>query len=83
MKLGGLTLAAVLAFTMAIGGTSASAADTNATIDVGSLHEVLNLDNTANGGAGLTRHLMATCMKVCSNLTTTARLKTCWPLALR
>ncbi len=54
MKLGGLTLAAVLAFTMAIGGTSASAADTNATIDVGSLHEVLNLDNTANGGAGLT-----------------------------
>jgi peptide/nickel transport system substrate-binding protein len=54
MKLGGLGLAAVLAFTMSIGGTSAIAASSNATIDIGTLHEVQNLDNTANGGAGLT-----------------------------
>lgn len=54
MKLGGITLAAVLAVTLTLGGTSASAASSDATIDVGSLHEVLNLDNTANGGAGLT-----------------------------
>lgn len=54
MKLSGLGLAAVLAFTMTIGGTSANAASSDATINIGTLHEVQNLDNTANGGAGLT-----------------------------
>ncbi|HEX7404478.1 MAG TPA: ABC transporter substrate-binding protein [Candidatus Nanopelagicaceae bacterium] len=54
MKLGGITLAAVVAVSLTLGGTSASAANSNATIDIGTLHEVLNLDNTANGGAGLT-----------------------------
>lgn len=43
-----------LALSMTTGSLSASAADINATIDIGTLHEVLNLDNTANGGAGLT-----------------------------
>ncbi|HUW86979.1 MAG TPA: ABC transporter substrate-binding protein [Candidatus Paceibacterota bacterium] len=54
MKLGGITLVVALALTMTTGSLSASAADSNATIDVGTLHEVQNLDNTANGGAGLT-----------------------------
>jgi len=54
MKLGGIALAAAVAVSMTLGGTSASAANSDATIDIGSLHEVQNLDNTANGGAGLT-----------------------------
>lgn len=54
MKLGGITLAVVVAVSMTLGGTSASAANSDAIIDIGSLHEVQNLDNTANGGAGLT-----------------------------
>jgi peptide/nickel transport system substrate-binding protein len=54
MKFGGITLAAVVAVSMTLGGTSASAASTDSTINIGSLHEVQNLDNTANGGAGLT-----------------------------
>jgi peptide/nickel transport system substrate-binding protein len=54
MKFGGITLAVVVAITMTLSGTSASAANTGATIDVGTLHEVQNLDNTANGGAGIT-----------------------------
>jgi len=54
MKLGGITLAVVVAVSLTLGGTSASAASNDATIDIGTLHEVQNLDNTANGGAGLT-----------------------------
>lgn len=54
MKFGGITLAAVVAVSMTFGGASASAASSDATINIGSLHEVQNLDNTANGGAGLT-----------------------------
>ncbi len=54
MKLGGIAVAAAVAMSMTLGGTSASAANSNATIDIGTLHEVQNLDNTANGGAGLT-----------------------------
>jgi peptide/nickel transport system substrate-binding protein len=54
MKFGGITLAVIVAITMTLSGTSASAANTGATIDVGTLHEVQNLDNTANGGAGIT-----------------------------
>ena len=54
MKLGGITLVVALALSMTTGSFAANAADNNATIDVGTLHEVQNLDNTANGGAGLT-----------------------------
>lgn len=53
MNLGGIALAALVAVSMTLGGSSASAANSNATIDIGTLHEVQNLDNTATGGAGL------------------------------
>lgn len=53
MKLGWLTFVAALALSMTTGSFGASATYNYETIDIGTLHEVQDLDYTANGGAGL------------------------------
>lgn len=54
-KIGTVALAGALALTLAV--PTASAANSNATINVGSLYEPQNLDNTAGGGQGVTEAL--------------------------
>lgn len=57
VKIGKLALAGALVLTLAAGTSNASAANSSATINIGSLYEPQNLDNTAGGGQGVTEAL--------------------------
>lgn len=56
-KIGRLALTSALVLTLVAGTNNASAANSNATINIGSLYEPQNLDNTAGGGQGVTEAL--------------------------
>lgn len=56
-KFGKYAVASALALTLVTGTSVASAANSSATINVGSLYEPQNLDNTAGGGQGVTEAL--------------------------
>ncbi len=56
-KIGKLALAGALTLTLVAGIPNADAANLSATINIGSLYEPQNLDNTAGGGQGVTEAL--------------------------
>ncbi|MBI3429347.1 MAG: ABC transporter substrate-binding protein [Actinobacteria bacterium] len=56
-KFGKFAMVGVLALSLVTTTTNAIAADSNATINIGSLYEPQNLDNTGGGGQGVTEAL--------------------------